>query len=103
MFIGPKKITCPLFDFFIDEKDNILILGMKNIYTEDQNKILTDLQIIKNKHLIINQDYFSIHLDSQIYFFNISSYHDLRLESLIVTGYHDFMFAFLDENETIIQ
>ena len=101
-FSGDKEIIMPEFDFRLDKENNILILGIKNFNIEEQEILLKELVILKDEKLIINSKYIALIFKNIIYFFDINSYSNFKFEELIVSGIHSFMFAFINENDIII-
>lgn len=100
--VNNKKIIQPQFEFDINNENKILGLCIKNFSDEEQDNLLLMIETLKNKDLIINEQYFAINNTHDIYLFDISKYKQYHFENLIISGNYDFMFAFIDENDMII-
>ena len=101
-FAGDKEVIAPLFEFKLDKDENILILGITTFNIEQQKSFLNELKKITDDNFILNSNYIAVSTDKKIYFFDISTYSDFKLENLLISGYHDFMFAFVDKDDKII-
>lgn len=102
LFAGDKEIIAPLFDFKLDEKDNVLILGITSFDSHQQNLFLNELKYINDDNFILNSNYIAFVTANKIYFFDLSLYSEHKIENLLILGQHDFMFGFLDGNQNII-
>lgn len=100
--VNNKKIIQPQFEFDINNENKILGLCIKNFSDEEQDNLLLMIETLKNEDLIINEQYFAINNTHDIYLFDISKYKQYHFENLIISGNYDFMFAFIDENDMII-
>lgn len=102
LFAGDKEIIAPLFDFDNNEDEKILGLCIKNFSEEEQDKFLLIIKNLKKENLYINSDYIALTTEKEIYIFRLENYKDYKLENSIVSGYYNLMFAFIDQNDIII-
>lgn len=102
LFAGDKEIIAPLFDFDNNEDEKILGLCIKNFSNEEQDKFLSILKNLTKDNLYINSDYIALTTTKEIYFFSLENYRDYKLENSIFSGYYNLMFAFIDQNDIII-
>ena len=100
--VNNKKIIHPQFEFDINDENKILGLCIKNITNEEQNNFLLMIETLKHKDLIINAQYFALSTTHDIYLFDLSRYKQYHFENLVISGDYSFMFAFIDENDMII-
>ena len=103
-FANNKEIIAPLFEFGTETYNNIEILNVyiKSFSNEEQDKFLLILKNITKKDIYINSEYIAITTKKDIYFFNLENYKDYKFENSIVSGYYHLMFAFVNENDIII-
>lgn len=102
LFAGDKEIIAPLFEFDNNEEEKILGLCIKNFSEEDQNNFLSVIKNLKKENLYINSEYIALTTEKEVYFFSLENYKDYKLENSIVSGYYNLMFAFIDQNDIII-
>ncbi len=103
LFAGDKEIIAPLFEFDNNEEEKILGLCIKNFSEEDQNNFLSVIKNLKKENLYINSEYIALTTEKEVYFFSLENYKDYKLENSIVSGYYNLMFAFIDENDKIVE
>lgn len=104
LFAGNKEIITPLFGFGTEAYENIEILNVyiKNFSNEEQDKFLLILNNITKKDIYINSEYIAITKNTQIYFFSLDNYKEYKFENSVISGYYRLMFAFVDQNDIII-
>lgn len=104
LFAGDKQIIAPFFEFGTKtyNNTNILILFIKNFSEEQQDKLFSIVNNLNQKNLYINAEYIALTTEKEIYFFGLDNYKDNKFENAIVSGYYDLMFAFVDQNDIII-
>lgn len=105
IIVGDKEVIAPVFDFRLNETSdskNILILCIHGFNKKEQTYFLDAVKNLEEKNLFINSQYVAVVVAEQVYLFNLSVYKDHKFENMIISGYYDFMFAFVDENDKII-
>lgn len=104
LFNGKKEIIAPSFDLGTETYNNIEILNVyiKNFSDEEQKKYLLLLNNITKKDIYINSEYIAITTQKEIYFFSLDNYKEYKFENSIISGYYHLMFAFVNENDIII-
>lgn len=102
IFADSKEIIAPLFEVDNNNEERILGLCIKNFSNDKQDDFLSIIKNLKNDNLYINSDYIAITTNKEIYFFSLDNYKDYKLENAIVSGHYDLMFAFVDQNDMII-
>lgn len=103
LFADDKEIITPLFEFKIkDTRKQILTLCIKNNSIQEKEKFLSIINNLTLNNLYINSDYIAVTTEKEIYFFGLSNYSNYKFENTLISGYYDFMFAFIDNDDKII-
>lgn len=100
---GEKEVISPLFDIRLNKTKNSIMLCLKNFSNEEQKLFSKVVDGINKNNFILNSNYIALDSNNVIYFFDLSSYKDQKIENMLITGYYDFMFAFVNENDKIIE